>query len=330
MPRRLVRGCIHAGEKEEPHAETVSFESMHLLSHLSPGARIGVFAPSGRFDPDRLEEGIALVESWGFEVVRAPGLHAAHRYLAGTDHERLEGIRWALTDPDLDACWMARGGYGLTRLLDRIPWEEVVPRPVIGFSDGTALLVALHGALGLPSIHGPVLHSVADGTDETSQAHLKALLQGEGMGPLQGELLFGHAQETTASGPLVGGNLCMLTALCGTRWQLNAEGCILLLEDVAEPPYRVDRMLQHLHMSGVFDGVVGVAIGDLKGCSPPENADWTLADLLREQLSPLGIPVVVGLGVGHGDTNLAFVHGGMAKLHPGGLVQDGAGFVPPA
>ena len=122
----------------------------------------------------------------------------------------------------------------------------------------------------------------------------------------------------------------MLTALCGTRWQLNAQDSILLLEDVAEPPYRVDRMLQHLHMSGVFAGVVGVAIGDLKGCSPPENADWKLADLLRDQLSPLGIPVVVGLDVGHGDTNLAFVHGAMTELHPGGLTQDGAGIAPRA
>jgi len=300
---------------------------MHLLTHLSPGARIGVFAPSGRFDPERLEKGIELVESWGFEVVRSPGLHAAHRYLAGTDQERLEGATWALTDPGLDACWMARGGYGLTRLLDRIPWEEVVPRPVIGFSDGTALLTALHGARGLPSIHGPVLHSVADGTDEASQAHLKALLMGDPVQGLNGEILLeGHAHQASASGPLVGGNLCMLTALCGTRWQLNAKGCILLLEDVAEPPYRVDRMLQHLHMSGVFEGVEGVAIGDLMGCSPPSDADWSVADLLRDQLSPLGIPVLTGLGVGHGDTNLAFVHGALTRLHSGGLTQDGAGF----
>jgi muramoyltetrapeptide carboxypeptidase len=327
MPRRQVRGRFHAGKEQEPHLETVSFETMRLSFHLSQGARIGVFAPSGRFDPDRLEKGIALVESWGFVVVRGPGLHAGHRYLAGTDHERLEATTWALTDPDLDACWMARGGYGLTPLLDRIPWEEVLPRPVIGFSDGTALLVALQGTLGLPSIHGPVLHSVADGTDEASQAHLKAILQGEGVGPLAGELLL-EGRETTATGPLVGGNLCILTALCGTRWQLNAQGCILLLEDVAEPPYRVDRMLQHLHMAGVFDGVVGVAIGELQGASPPEDADWTLGDLLRDQLSPLGVPVVTGLAVGHGDTNLAFVHGAPAELHPGGLTQDRAGFAP--
>ena len=215
---------------------------------------------------------------------------------------------------------MARGGYGITRLLDRVPWEEVVARPVLGFSDGTALHSALYQACGQTSIHSPVLHSLADHVDSGSREYLRSLLDGSSAGPLYGRLLLGGRKALPAVGPLVGGNLCMLASLCGTRWQLDASGCILLLEDVAEPPYRVDRLLQQLKMSGVLDGVLGVAVGSLLGCEPPAGAGWRQEDLIREHLKDIGVPVVMGLPVGHGATNLAFVHGGLVRLEEEGLV----------
>ncbi|MEE2752117.1 MAG: LD-carboxypeptidase [Myxococcota bacterium] len=279
-----------------------------------------MFAPSGIFTPERLDAGIAVVEGWGYEVVRGPALEGRHRYLAGTDEERLEGLNWALTSSELDACWMARGGYGLSRLLDRVEWENVANRPVLGFSDGTALHSALYNACGQSSIHSPVLHSLADHVDSGSREYLRSLMDGSNAGPLYGRLLLKGRERLPVVGPLVGGNLCMLASLCGTRWQLNASGCILLLEDVAEPPYRVDRLRQQLKMSGVFEGVVGVAVGSLLGCEPPEGSDWRQEDLIREHLEDLGVPVLVGLPVGHGATNLAFVHGGLVRLEEEGLV----------
>lgn len=269
---------------------------------LEPGARVGVFAPSGAFDPERLAGGMALARSWGLELVEAPNLRARHRYLAGTDAQRLADLQWALSAPDLDACWMARGGYGITRLLDRVDWGAVADRPMIGFSDGTALLVALRQRAGVAGVHGPVLHSLADLTSRSSQEALRSLLFGGTPADLGGE---GDAVE----GPLVGGNLCVLADLCGTPDQLDASGCALLLEDIGEPAYKLDRMLRHLLRAGVFEGVTGVVVGQLTSCRAPEGADYTAQDVVLEALRELGVPLRWDARVGHGRLNRAFVYG---------------------
>lgn len=272
---------------------------------LKTGARVGVFAPSGAFDPERLARGMALAASWGLELVEAPNLRARHRYLAGTDDQRLADLEWALSAPDLDGCWMARGGYGLTRLVDRVDWDRVRDRPMIGFSDGTALLVALRQRAGVSGVHGPVLHSLADHTNPASREHLRALLFGRESSLEAGGVLVPGALR----GPLVGGNLCVLADLCGTPDQLDASGCVLLLEDIAEPAYKLDRMIRHLQRAGVFEGVSGVVLGSLTGCKVPEGADYTAQGVVEELLSELGVPVRTGVPVGHGRVNHAFVYG---------------------
>ena len=222
---------------------------------------------------------------------------------------------------------MSRGGYGLTRLLDRLDLTGLSPRPVIGFSDGTALHVALLQEAGLCGIHGPVLHSLADHADATSRERLRRLLAGEPIRPLAGRVLV----EGAATGPAIGGNLCLLAALCGTRWQPRAEGAILVLEEIGEPAYRLltgdhlevgDRTLQQLRSAGVLDAVAGVAIGELTGCTVPEGASWDLDDLFGDQLAPLGVPVLAGLPVGHGPANHAWVHGARARLSGGELAWE--------
>ncbi|MCP4808927.1 MAG: LD-carboxypeptidase [Proteobacteria bacterium] len=269
---------------------------------LQPGARVGVFAPSGAFDPTRLAAGMALASSWGLELVESPNLRARHRYLAGTDEQRLADLEWALGSPELDACWMARGGYGITRLLDRVDWDRVADRPMIGFSDGTALLVALRQRAGVAGVHGPVLHSLADLTSGPSRAALRDLLLG-GTSPRVG------GEGDPPDGPLVGGNLCVLADLCGTPDQLDARGCVLLLEEIGEPAYKLDRMLRHLRRAGVFDGTVGVVLGQLTSCHAPEGADYTAEDVVLELLGELGVPLVRDAKVGHGRLNRAFVFG---------------------
>ena len=158
--RRVVFGLIFAsldaggeGEEAEDQGERSDHASQAIIPRmpplpappplLFPGARVGVFAPSGVFNPERLQAGWALAEAWGVELVPSPNLGQRHRFLAGDDEARLTDLRWALTDPSLDGAWMARGGYGLGRLLSRVDWSTIQSRPVIGFSDGTALHLSL-------------------------------------------------------------------------------------------------------------------------------------------------------------------------------------------
>ncbi len=280
---------------------------------LSAGARVGVFAPSGAYAPERLEQGLELIRSWGLEPVAAPNLGARWRYLAGTDEQRLQDLQWALSAPDLDFAWMARGGSGLARLLGRLDWGAV-RRGAMGFSDGTALLQALRQR-GIEGVHGPVLHSLADLCSRATQASVRALLV-EGERPDLPGAAWGPGQVTA---PVVGGNLCVLASLCGTPLQLDARGCVVLLEDIGEPAYKLDRMLEQLRQCGVFEGALGVGLGQFVGCATPEGADYGIEQVLREKLEPLGLPVVADLPVGHGRRNRPWTFGGRMRLDAAGL-----------
>ena len=289
---------------------------------LWPGARVAVVAPAGVFHPDRTAAGCALAAGWGLDLIMAPNAGARTRYLAGTVAQRTADLVWALTAPDIDAVWFARGGYGTAQCLVGIPWGEVAPdRLVIGFSDATALFTAMLGmGVGRP-VHGPVLNALAALNDPASQAALRALLMdGEGA-RLPGEQVAGPEAEVV--GPVVGGNLAVLASLAGTRFAARSYGAILLLEDVGEAPYRLDRTLSQLLASGALDGVRGVALGEFSGCRAPEGADWAVQDVLVDLLAPLGVPVVAGLPVGHGPTNYALRLGAPGRLHAGGLDVDG-------
>lgn len=266
---------------------------------LPPHARIGLIAPSHRFFAEPYAAGQAWLASLGFQLVEL-GLTEPHRYFAASDQQRLNALVEALSRPDLDAVWAIRGGSGVTRLLPAIPWDTLQPRPLIGFSDLTPLLDAW-ARLGHPAVHGPVVHSLGR-TDPQSLAHLARLLTGQPVEPLVGRVFV----EGRATGPLVGGNLCMLASTCGTKAQLDAAGAIVILEEIGEQPYKVDRMLEQLKQAGVFDGAVGIALGQFTRCTPPDGADWTLADVLREQLAPLNLPIVADLPIGHGARNHAF------------------------
>jgi len=294
------------------------------IETLRPGARVGIFAPSHHFNPERLERGLAVLEGWGFEPVPSANLRAKHRWFAGTDEQRLADLQWALSDPGLDAAWMARGGSGMGRLLDRLDWSRVRPRPVVGFSDGTALHIALRQRAGVAGVHGPVITSLGDTTDSDSADWLRALLGGEPLAALGGRVLV----EGACEGPLVGGNLAVVASLCGTRDQLDARGCVLLFEDIGEFGYRIDRTLQQLAASGVFDGIAGVALGEFLKCPMP--SEDTLDVIVREYFGDRGVPVVVDLPVGHGPANRAFRFGAACRLSAGpegGRLSWGAGLV---
>jgi muramoyltetrapeptide carboxypeptidase len=266
------------------------------------GARIAAIAPSGAYQPALLEAGLDIARSAGFDVELFANTLAPRRYLASADEQRHTHLVEALSNPKWDAVWVIRGGYGITRLLPGLPWARFHPKPVIGFSDVTALFAGLwkhsRGAL----VHGAMLHSLQN-TDIPSREATFQLLTGQPTPAWSGAPLV----PGRAEGRLVGGNLAMLAALCGTPWQLDARGCVLALEDIGEAPYRIDRLLTQLRQSGTLDGVVGVALGEFQGCQPPANADWSLVDVLREALAD--IPTIADLPFGHGARNQPFVWG---------------------
>lgn len=293
---------------------------------LRPGARIAVVAPAGIPSAERLASGMATLRSWEYEPVPAPHLYARHRYLAGTTAERHADLRWALTAPDLDAVWYARGGYGTFAAMADLPWDELPHRPVLGFSDATALLTAL-ARRGRPAVHAPVLQGLADPevhaqpgavlVDADSRAALRSWLTTGKTAALPGSRLCGPS--STVRGPVLGGNLAVLATLCGTSEQLDARGAILLLEDIGEAPYRLDRLWSQLVAAGCVDGVAGVVLGEFTGCEPPADAGFALAELWHDLLVPLGVPVVHGVPVGHGCRNVAWPVGGLGVLDATGL-----------
>jgi muramoyltetrapeptide carboxypeptidase len=284
---------------------------------LSDGARIAVVAPSGIFNPERLAAGLALLRSWGYEPVEGPNLSARHRFTAGTAEQRQADLAWALTSPDIDAAWFARGGYGTVHILDGLPWSEMDGRPIVGFSDATALFCAME-RVGVPgAVHGPVLHSLADHASDETRAAVKALLHGGEETMLAGRLLCGPARPV--SGRVIGGNLCMLASLAGTPWALQGQGAIVVLEDIGEPPYKLDRLITQLRLSGALSGVAGIALGEFSGSSAPEGAGWDIEALFSDLLAPLNVPVVTGLPIGHGAENRPWRYGAPGMLTAEGL-----------
>ncbi len=275
---------------------------------LLRAARIAVVSPSGVSQPARLHAGMDLLRSWGHAPVLLPHAQNVHRYLAGTDEERLTDLVAAFGG-DYDAVWMARGGYGLSRILGALPLDRLAPIPFFGFSDGTALLNPL-AALGRPAVHAPVLHALASLNDEASRSHLHNLLGGAPAVSLEGRSLV----EGEAEGRLVGGNLCLIASGCGTPAQLDCTDAIVLLEEVGEAPYKVDRLLVQCRDAGVFRGARAFVLGDFLPVQPPDSPGGSMDDVLLDVLAPLGVPILAGLPVGHGAANYALPFGRPASV----------------
>lgn len=279
---------------------------------LGARSRVAIVSPSGPcLDADDLSRAIELCEHLGF--VAQPGAHALDRmgYLAGTDAQRARDLNVALRDPDVDAVWCLRGGYGLTRILDEVDYGALLERPrvLVGYSDVTALLLAATATTGLVTFHGPTARQPMAGF---SQRHFeRVLLHADAAGrleplPAPADVLVPRENRVVtivpglAEGPLLGGNLSLVQCLIGTPFLPAFDGAILFLEDVNEPVYRIDRMLAHLRAAGVLGRLAGVALGRFTEI-PREGGDGVLGlqEVLTTYFGPLGIPVVSGLPIGH-------------------------------
>ena len=281
---------------------------------LHPGARIALVAPAGPVEPERIEVSIERCESLGLQPVVSAAAGASDRFLAGTDEQRLTDLQAAFDDPSIDGVWALRGGYGTSRIVHRLDLgrQERAPIPFIGFSDNTTIHV-LHAALSVGSFHGP--HPGADFPPETEDAFRRVLFSTDPAGELP--LRAGDPRPLTlvdgqAEAPLIGGNLAVLAALCGTPNALRARGRILFLEDIGEPAYRVDRMLLQLEQAGVVDGAGGLAFGRFTGA--PDDDPYPVVGVISEFAERIGVPTVTGLPFGHVEHNCTLPVGVRAHL----------------
>ena len=246
----------------------------------------------------KLEAGIALL-SERYAVRHTPRLLEREGFLAGSDRARVEELNLALAS-DTAAIYCARGGYGAMRILSRIDASliERTSKPLIGFSDITALH-ALWQNLGVGSIHGPTLTQLPTLPLE-DQLALYDLLEGQLPAPMSGTSI---GSRTVAAGPLFGGNLELVSRLVGTPYAFSLAGAVLLLEEVGERPYSVDRSVTHLLLAGALDRLSAIVVGDLTRCTEPDGSGPSADEVIAERLGGLGIPVVVGLPIGHGTRN---------------------------
>ena len=281
------------------------------FSALRPGDPVVAVAPASPFDRASFDAGLEIIAR-RYRVHYGPGLLTRHRYLAGGDERRLSELAAALADTGARAVFCARGGYGAMRLLPRLEGLAVAVKPVIGFSDITALHQLLQRQ-GLVSVHGPVLTQLAR-LDEEAHARLFELLESEA--PAAELIGVETYVDGIGEGPLLGGNLSVLTRLLGTPYLAPLEGAILLLEDLGERPYRLDRMWTHLELAGVFRQVRGIVLGEFIGCEE-KDAEYSSADVLRELAAATGIPCAAGFPIGHGARNQPVPLGVRVRLDAG-------------
>ena len=295
---------------------------------LAPGARVAIVAQSAPcLELDDFARADELCRALGWDP--CPGRHLRERwgYLAGTDDARLADLNRALADDAIDGIWCIRGGYGMTRILDRVDYDAVRrrPKPVIGYSDVTSLLNGITAATGVVTFHGPMAR---EAMPAFSRRHFERVLSPAPAGrlerlPVADVLVPGDDRIVplvpgVAEGPLFGGNLTLLQCLVGTPHAPPLEGAILFLEDVGEALYRVDRMLAHLRSAGLLAGLAGVLVGrftDMK--LEKDEGVFGFDEVLLHYFGPLGVPVAYGFPVGHIPAQWTLPLGVRARLDAG-------------
>jgi muramoyltetrapeptide carboxypeptidase len=280
---------------------------------LRPGDRVAVISISSPADQENLELGLQSLRDLGLSPDVFASARATGDYLAGDDKLRAEDLTTALTDPAYTAVFNACGGYGAQRTLELVDWDAIgtpSPRVVLGFSDVTALSEALAVKLGWSSLFAPMPAISGFHPGQSGFDGLARLLFAPGS--VQ-ELVFPDARALvpgTAEGFTLGGTVTLLACSAGTPTSLPARGGILLLEDVDEKTFRLDRFLTQLRRAGYLDGVAGVVCGTFTDCGSPEQVE----DLLRDRLGDLGVPVLAGADIGHGGPMQTFPIGVRARL----------------
>ena len=284
-------------------AEAPAVRALVRPRRIRATGTIGLVAPAGVLrSVAQVDEAVADVRAMGFDA--RVGRHALSRFgfLAGTDRERADDVMAMVTDPDVDAILCLRGGYGCARILPLLDYDAIraAAKPIIGYSDVTALLLAVYAKAGLVTFHGPVGISTWRGT--TADAFRRVLVRGETLA-VEGETAANRIQAETvrrgrAEGPLVGGNLSVVASLAGTGYLPDFDGHVAFFEEVEEESYRLDRLFTQLEMAGVLRDPAAVVFGQCARCSDGGSA-WSAEAVLRDHLGSYRCPAWIGAPIGH-------------------------------
>lgn len=280
---------------------------------LPAGGTIGVAAASSPFENrSEIDRGIRWYEEHGYRVKLAPGVHARDDYVAGDARARADDVTSLFADDDVDVVQMLRGGYGASQVVPHLDFDVIAanPKPFVGYSDVTALHVAIRQRTGLVTFYGLGLTSMgAPKREEQDKGwFMQAMSATEPLGEIPArpdDPYIGAINTGRASGRLVGGCLWLLRETLGTPWELDLDGAILFFEDVHAPPWHVDGMLTQLHNAGKLERVKAIVIGEMHDCEESRQPEpWlrsrSMEDVFEHHLAPLGVPIVHNLPLGHG------------------------------
>ena len=295
---------------------------MNYGKKLKFGNTIGLIAPSGAMRTEgAIERAVTETERMGFKVKLGESAGKKYGYLSGTDDVRAPDINAMFADNEVDAIFCIRGGYGAMRILDKLDYDLIAKHPKIfvGFSDITALHIALLNRCGLATFHAPMPVGWSNGPlDEFSRESMyKALMHAEPVGELINppEYPKQTVNPGQAEGLLVGGNLMLMASSLGTPWEIDTKGRIVFIEEVGERTYCVDRMLTQLRLAGKFDDCAGVVFGDFADC-PIEYPEYglSLEEIIRDVAAPCGKPIFTGLRCGHCTPKLTLPFGVKCRM----------------
>lgn len=283
---------------------------------LKKGDTIGITATSSPTTEEKVRAAKTRLEEMGFRVKLAESCFSKHGYLAGNDQLRADNLNEMFADQGIDGIICLRGGYGAPKILDKVDFQLIKANPKVfmGYSDITALHMAMNQISGLVTFHGPMAASdIAGGLDDFSRYEfLKAITEPQPMGliPNPENTKVETLVEGRAEGVIIGGNLALISATMGTPYEINTKGKIILLEEIGEEPYSVDRMLTQMALAGKFDDAVGIILGDWNDCQPKKhNESLSLMEVFQEIILPYGKPTIFNLKAGHCDPKVTIPFG---------------------
>ncbi len=281
---------------------------------LPPGGTIGVAAASSPFEErSEIDRSVRWYEERGYRVKLAEHVYARDDFVAGDAEARARDVNQLFADSEVDIVQLLRGGYGASQVVPHLDFDLIAenPKPLVGYSDVTALHVAIRQRTGLVTFYGPGFTGMGSPKrgDWSKKRFLRALTDSEPLGelpPRPDDPYIGSIGSGRATAPLVGGCLWLLRETLATPWEVDLDGCILFFEDVHCPPWQVDGILTQLRNAGKLDAVVGVVVGEMFECEAHREPEgWlrsrSMEDVFEEQLVPLGVPIVHNLPLGHGE-----------------------------
>jgi muramoyltetrapeptide carboxypeptidase len=282
---------------------------------LLPSDQISIVSPSGLINPEYIDGAKKTLISWGLEVTEGTFARTEFGRFAGTQEQRIADLQEALDDPKIKAILCSRGGYGLAQIIDKLDFSKFIANPkwLIGFSDITILHNAITN-LGISSIHGIMAKHLTELLADSNQVlRLKEMLFGE----LPTYTIPDHPlnRQGNAEGKLIGGNLSVLMGLRGSKYDLPYKDNVLFIEDIAEKPYHIDRMMQNLRFSGALSELAGLVVGQFSDCDEDPLMKQTISEIIAGAVSEYNYPVCFNFPAGHVDYNLPLLLGSKSNLN---------------